>query len=147
MSYHLALRAPETFKAIASVAGAMSGKDWKDRRMAVPTPILHIHGTLDAMIPIGGLPRDVDGGWGGAPKMSRIVEFWSDVKRCRESRTDSPYKNESRHTHFGGMNSYPAIFYEVADLEHLWPRRNERSDFDASETIVEFFLNYVKHNP
>ena len=77
--------APNIFKAIANVTGTMSEGSWNTLTMTNPpiigTPILHIHGTQDEVVPIDG-SMGVDGGWGGAPPVDSIVSYWSSIHNC-----------------------------------------------------------------
>jgi len=94
MSYTLACEASDVFSAIASVAGTMSGYTWDNRNISEPMPILQIHGLDDRVVPIDGSISE-EGGWGGAPHVDTIIEYWANLNNCTTSETEfiPPYTN------------------------------------------------------
>ena len=73
MSYTLGCEKSDTFKAIASVTGTMSGYDWKNCNPN-KVPVLQISGTNDFVVPVDG-SMSAAGGWGGAPKIQDIMNY------------------------------------------------------------------------
>ena len=63
MSWSLACNAPETFKAIASVTGTMSGPDWEECNPNELIPVMQISGTNDNVVPMDGSMEYIDEGW------------------------------------------------------------------------------------
>ncbi len=74
MSYYLVAKRPDVFKASACLNSTVTGVTWGNRNNISPVPILQISGALDKVIPIDGSLSSV--GWGGAPDMKTIIEFW-----------------------------------------------------------------------
>ena len=141
MSYSLALSASDTFRAIASVSGLMSGNDWDQRENASPMPILHIHGTEDQVVLVDGT-MSTRGGWGGAPEVEKIIEFWAETNGCddkliieiSESVTATRYKK--------GLDNHEVWYYKVKGLGHEWPLKDLNADFSAVDLIWDFFSQY-----
>ena len=87
MSYTLACEEPDVFTAIACVSGTMSGYTWDNRDISEPIPILHIHGVDDDVVPIDGSMSE-EGGWGGAPHVDTIINYWVNLNNCTSSETE-----------------------------------------------------------
>jgi polyhydroxybutyrate depolymerase len=146
MSYTLACEAPDVFKAIASVAGTMSGYTWDNRNISTPKPILHIHGTDDKVVPIDGSLSTI-GGWGGAPHVDTIIEFWVDLNNCTTSETEFLPPSTNVTYHMDGINGNEVWYYKIDKWGHGWPSYNpDKPDYnpgiDTSEVIWEFFSKY-----
>lgn len=135
MSYSLACRAPGVFEAIAVVVGTMSGEDWETCDPATPTPVLHIHGTSDRIVPFdGGLTTF--GGWGGAPAVPEVVEWWAERNRTTDLEVEEVGDTTIRR-YTGGVGGNEVWFHEIDDFGHRWP--GGRTGTDATEVIVDFF--------
>lgn len=150
MSYTLACEANETFKAYATVSGLMSKETWDTCDMS-PTPLLHIHGSLDDVVPIDGTML-TEGGWGGAPELSVILDAWNEINgntlveevALNEVTNYYKYSNE--------LNKNYIWYYEVKTYNHIWPGsidryvpiKSETAGFDASMIIWEFFSNQIE---
>jgi len=139
MSYTLACEASSVFKAIASMAGTMSGYTWTTRNIAKPIPILQIHGVDDAVVPIdGSIPYP---GWRGAPEMDSVVEFWATVNSC--TILDSVFlpNHTWAYTYLDGVDNNQVWYYKIHNWGHDWPTRSNASHTGtiASEVIWEFF--------
>lgn len=140
MSYAVALLRPGVFAAIAPVGGTMSGQSWEDRQSAKPTPVFHIHGTDDDVVPING-SLNVPGGWSGAPHVDEIVSFWAQlsgantiVRETIAGVTQAAYYQQ-------GVNGNQIWYYKVDGLGHQWPgpELRERIGFNGPEAIWQFF--------
>jgi len=143
MSYTLACEAPDVFNGIASVAGTMSGYTWNNRNISDSIPILQIHGLDDEVVPIDGSISE-EGGWGGAPHVDTIIEYWVSVNNCTTSETVflPPFTNATYH--MDGVNGNEVWYYKIDNWGHGWPSYNpDKPDYDpginASEVIWEFF--------
>lgn len=141
MCYKLACEASGTFRAIASVSGTMSGQTWRMRDDSVSVPVLQVHGTADNVVPIDG-SMDSGGGWGGAPALDEILEYW---KGADNAGTLEEVKMSDKATayRYSGKGDDNRVWYiEIKGLGHEWPRM-ENAGFSADEAILEFFNNYV----
>ena len=80
MSYELIVKKPEIFKAVASISETMSLETWNNRFLAQATPILQLSGKLDQIVSVNGL-MGLYGGWGGAPEILDIMEYWAKLNK------------------------------------------------------------------
>ncbi len=83
MCYELALETPDTFRAVASVAGKMTGTTWDKRGDTVSVPLLEIHGTGDEIVPV----EKGIGGLGSAPALSEVIQYWAGAIGANELET------------------------------------------------------------
>jgi polyhydroxybutyrate depolymerase len=152
MSYHLACNAPDTFKAVASVAGSMTTETYNNCDSGPAVPIFAIHGTLDLVVPYGGADIPIDG-WGTFQSVSAVMSFWNAHNGCSNSvegsldnislldfSTVDTWKWSSCD---GGNENW---LYRVNGGGHNWPGAipiialgNTNQDFHASEEIWNFF--------
>lgn len=140
MMYKLACGAPETFRAVASVAGSMSGGAWDERKETVSTGILQINGTADSVVPI----EPSKGVYGNAPAIGGVIEYWKnannldELQKVRLSDKAAAYKYSSRE------NDNLVWYIEIEGYGHSWPKGADISGFSANEVILEFFSSYVE---
>ena len=87
MSYTLGCERSDTFKAIASITGTMSGYDWRNCNPG-KVPVLQISGTNDMVVPIDGSMSSA-GGWGGAPHIEKIMTYWSNINECNKTKSEN----------------------------------------------------------
>ncbi|CDF77718.1 probable feruloyl esterase (CE1) [Formosa agariphila KMM 3901] len=137
MSYTLACESPKVFKAIASIGGTMSGATWKNREAhAFPISILQISGTQDKAVPIDG-SMSTAYGWGGAPAMDTIIEYWSKLNRCTEKDSRS-YPNIEAHHYKKGINNNQVWYYKLDGFGHDLPTK-ANSGLASDVLIWDFF--------
>jgi len=136
MSWSLACHAPEIFKAIASVTGTMSGNDWNDKFITSTfIPVMQISGTADDVVPMDGSMGYIEEGWGGAPEINTIMEFWSEQHNCTSTTTETEefdYTTDITYYNLCENNSELRL-YVANGMGHTWP------DF-ASLEIWDFFM-------
>ncbi|HAA15817.1 MAG TPA: hypothetical protein DCE41_30540, partial [Cytophagales bacterium] len=101
MSYVLVQERPEVWKAAASLIGTMPGYSWENRDMFVPTPLLQLSLEDDETVPIDG-SMDTTGGWGGAPHMDDIIEFWTELNGTTEVEVLNPNDHTVGQRYTGG---------------------------------------------
>ncbi len=150
MSYTLGCNKSNVFKAIASVTGTMSGKDWKNCSPVNKIPVLQISGTDDTTVPWDG-SMSTSYGWGGAPHIKKVVEFWGDLNQCDQvEEFDFPdIDNSDKSTvsltkRKGSSDGNEVWFYTVKGGGHDWPGSWGNKDISASEEIWKFFKNHLK---
>jgi len=150
MSYTLACEQSGTFKAIASVTGTMSGYDWKNCNPDYKIPILQISGTNDRTVPMDGSMSTV-WGWGGAPKIEDIIDYWSNINSCSGSEIiNLPNNNSADNSYvilekrFTSESKDDVRFYTVHGGGHDWPGAWGNMDINASEEIWNFFSQHLK---
>lgn len=147
MGYTLACEESDSFRAIASVSGSMSKATWETCDTSQPVSILQIHGTRDKSVNIEGTTES-NGGFGGVPGITEIVEYWKDVNNLTvetitiESDATISYKYTSE------SNDSLVWYYEITSYGHAWPGiydvyQKVNSGINASEIIWEFFSNFI----
>ena len=141
MSYALVCHHPDVFVGAASLIGTMSGATWESCQPDRPVPILQISGTADVMVPIDG-SMDRDGGWGGAPEMDVIVDFWVEHNRCAESRTEEWGANVNTIQHTACENEAEVWYTKLEGYGHHFPLGNDDSGVDVMAEIGEFFSRF-----
>ena len=143
MSWSLACHAPEVFKGIASVTGTMSGPDWIDCNPSELIPVMQISGTEDNVVPIDGSMGYEDIGWGGAPDIYTIMNYWSELHGCANNETINwqfDYSTDITQYFSCTYNtSYDLRLYIANGMGHTWPNF-------AAEHIWDFFMQ-ISENP
>lgn len=72
-AYHAACQLNDRIAAVYVSAGLMTDEVYNERSLQHPTPVLHIHGTNDNIIPYTGGPL-----W----SVDNILNFWVDYNNC-----------------------------------------------------------------
>ena len=149
MSYTLGCERSDTFKAIASITGTMSGYDWNNCNPN-KVPVLQISGTNDMVVPMDGSMSSA-GGWGGAPKIQDIMNYWGDINECTQTQTlNLPDSNKTDNSYVSiekkvdCFNNHQVWFYTVYGGTHTWPGAWGNMDINASEEIWDFFSRYIE---
>ena len=149
MSYTLGCERSDTFKAIASITGTMSGYDWNNCNPN-KVPVLQISGTNDMVVPMDG-SMSLAGGWGGAPKIQDIMNYWGDINECTQTQTQNlPDSNKTDNSYVSiekkvdCFNNHQVWFYTVYGGAHTWPGAWGNMDINASEEIWDFFSRYIE---
>tara|TARA_X000001036_G_scaffold437415_1_gene482694 strand:- start:265 stop:1227 length:963 start_codon:yes stop_codon:yes gene_type:complete len=149
MSYTLACEKSSTFKAIASVTGTMSGHDWKNCSPN-KVPVLQISGTQDQVVPMDGSISS-RGGWGGAPAIKTVMNYWSEINECNETQSidlpntvtwDNSHVSLQKKTDCHDNNE--VWFYTIHGGGHIWPGAWGNMDINASREIWSFFSRYLE---
>jgi polyhydroxybutyrate depolymerase len=140
MSYTLACERPEVFKAIASVTGTMSGYTWENRSIAQAIPILQMHGIDDVVVPIDGSITTL-GGWGGAPHVDEVVQYWANLNECNQIDSSKLSDITKVYEYKNGINNNEVWYYKISNWGHVWPTTLSISEtgVNASEIIWQFF--------
>ncbi|MEM6767043.1 MAG: PHB depolymerase family esterase [Bacteroidota bacterium] len=142
MSYTMACERPGIFRAIGSVTGTMSGYTWRNRDSTTqPTPILQISGINDNVVPING-SMSTFGGWGGAPHMDSIMNYWANFNQTQTSDTSLIGPNATGIHYQDGVNDHEVWYYKIKNFGHEWPQTNNNAGFSAAELLWEFFSQF-----
>ena len=160
MSYLLACKAADVFRAIAPVAGTMMVTTMDDCTPSGPMPVFAINGTADNITRYAGDYYDADG-WGAYHSVDQIINLWAGHATAQaQTSTTLNYADDfsisvDRYTAETGTTEI--ILYRVEGGGHDWPgarfawwdlRRllsvyamgfGEHRSFDASRHIAEFF--------
>lgn len=146
MCYKMAAEHPETFSAIASIAGLTLTSMSTDYRR--PIPFMEVHGTDDKTSAWDGDPQN-KGGWGAYLSVPSAVSHIVSANRCVALSTaeiPSEHKRVILH-HFtegipsrkGGPSS-EVLLYEVRGGDHSWSDRY----IPTCDLVWEFFSRYVR---
>ena len=146
MCYKMAAEHPETFSAIASIAGLTLVSMSTDYRR--PVPFMEVHGTDDKTSAWDGDPQN-KGGWGAYLSVPSAVSHIVSANRCVALSTaeiPSEHKRVILH-HFtegipsrkGGPSS-EVLLYEVRGGDHSWSDRY----IPTCDLVWEFFSRYVR---
>ena len=174
MSYLLACRSSDVFRAVAPIAGSMMIRTMQQCEANTATPILAISGTDDPVTLYAG-DRENSGGWGSYAGQPETVKFWVDQMRLQK--TGSQTLNNSHQPlffadstvicerHSSADNDVEMLFYRVDGGGHDWPgaktadwwdlRRyaglygmgfGKNRDISASKEIWDFFAHWIERD-
>jgi polyhydroxybutyrate depolymerase len=137
MSYTLACQSSNVFKGMASIIGTMSGHTWNNCTPETPIPVLQISGLLDSVVPMDGT-MSADGGWGGAPEIDTVVNYWVELNACTESETQETAENIEGIHHTACDNQNEVWHYKISDMGHEIPS-DKNYNLETTEKIWAFF--------
>lgn len=141
MGYTLACESPDVFKALASVTGTMTGHIWENRNSTPhPIPVLQISGMTDTVVPIDG-SMSTEFGWGGAPHMDTIMDYWGEFNGCNQVDTLSIAPNIHAYRYTKGLNDNEVWYYKLEGFGHDLPTL-DNSGLNANELIWQFFSRF-----
>ena len=146
MCYKMAAEHPETFSAIASIAGLTLTSMTTDYRR--PIPFMEVHGTADSVSAWCGDPEN-RGGWGAYLSVPAALSYIISANRCVAlSTTEIPAEHKRVILHHftegipsrkGGPSS-EVLLYEVRGGDHSWSDRY----IPTCDLVWEFFSRYVR---
>lgn len=146
MCYKMAAEHPETFSAIASIAGLTLVSMSTDYRS--PIPFMEVHGTDDSVSAWCGDPEN-RGGWGAYLSVPAALSHIISANRCvgeTISEIPSEHKRVILHRFTGGLpafkNGSPAdvLLYEVLGGDHSWSDRY----IPTCDLVWDFFSGYLR---
>lgn len=146
MCYKMAAESPETFNAIASIAGLMLDNMSKDFRK--PVPFMEVHGTADAISNWEGDPLN-NGGWGAYLPVLVAISHMVAADRCTSYSVENipaQYKKVTLHKYGSGAPAWKdgpqseVLLYEVSGGDHSWSDRY----IDTCALVMDFFSNYLR---
>ncbi len=146
MCYKMAAEHPETFSAIASIAGLTLKCMSTDYRR--PVPFMEVHGTADRVSFWEGDPQN-KGGWGEYLAVPVAVSHIVNANGCEsETITEVPAQRKQvlLHKFSDGLPAWkggPAadvLLYEVRGGDHSW----SESYIPTCELVWEFFSKYLR---
>jgi polyhydroxybutyrate depolymerase len=140
LTYVLAAEYPQSFAAVAPVAGAMyPGQEFPE----IPVPILIMHGSSDAVVPF-------DGGWGALGSLSGrtvpmlavqdTVDLWLSNNGCTQDSPSVVRERNARIETYADCNaSSEVVLVILVDGRHVWPTVTANaSDFLLTEDAAAF---------
>ena len=142
-SFHLACNLNTSFAAIASVTGSMSYDTFNSCNARKPTPIMQIHGSIDAVVPYSGIDTVMK------PVME-VMEYWKINNSCDDYMLAVPgiLPGTSSWTETyifdNCLNGTQNIHLYVQGAGHIWPGSiySRINDPDSSQRIWDFFSKY-----
>lgn len=147
MSFLLACRLSDRIAAVASVTGSMTPQTFDNCDAQHPTPVMQIHGTMDATVPYGGASF--------SKSIEEVVLYWADYNNCMQPADTTPLPDVNtidgstvEHIVFsGGDNGARVEHYKVLGGGHTWPGSflplpGTNYDFNATVEIWRFFAQY-----
>lgn len=139
MMYRLACEAPDTFRAVASVAGFMTGKVWKEKSDTASIGILQINGTKDDVIPleIEGKPNT----FGDRPSINQVIAYWREANSLDLEEQTQLSPKAAKTTYYSDSNQNQVCYIEIQDGSHSWPQENF-AGFKTNEVILDFFNQF-----
>lgn len=146
MCYKMAAEHPETFSAIASIAGLTLVSMSTDYRR--PVPFMEVHGTDDSVSAWCGDPEN-RGGWGAYLSVPAALSHIISANRCvgeTVSEIPSEHKRVILHRFTGGLPAFknvsPAdvLLYEVLGGDHSWSDRY----IPTCDLVWDFFSGYLR---
>jgi polyhydroxybutyrate depolymerase len=154
MCYRLAAELPGRLAAIAPVAGTMA-VPMPDRKQ--PIPIMHFHGTEDAIVPFNG-PDDSTPESVRFQSVEETVRAWAAADDCpsEPAITDEPDRVDDGTTvkrwSFGpGTEGAEVILYAIEGGGHTWPGYDtllkkalgrSTHEISANDLMWEFFRKH-----
>jgi polyhydroxybutyrate depolymerase len=143
-SHHLAGLLSSEIAAIASVSGPMTPPMVAVSSPVHPTPVMHIHGTEDPIVPYDGRPPFLS--------VANVLQYWVDYNNCNPTPTitqlpDVNPDNGITVEHIvyeGGDNNVNVEHLKIIGGTHSWPRMvgEVGNDVDASDEIWKFLSRY-----
>ncbi len=153
MSYRLASEMSDRIAAIAPVAGTIAVAKYEPKR---PVPVVHFHGTNDALVPFIGPPK---------AKEAALVKFRSvadSIQACIQANgcaataleSESEMKTDKlrvvRKEYGKGKNGAEVVLYIIQDGGHTWPGMNlapallgpTTFNISANEVMWAFFKKH-----
>ena len=149
MSYKLACQLSHRIAAFASVGGVLSTSTAANCNPLHTMPVLQIHGTGDAFVPINGTT-----GW---YSVDQTLNYWIDFNDCNQVDTvllpdldPTDGCTVEKISYSNCSDESKVIFYKVINGGHSWPSAaadypwagNRNKDINASVEIWNFFKDY-----
>lgn len=146
MCYKMAAEHPETFSAIASIAGLTLTSMSVDYRS--PVPFMEVHGTSDSVSEWCGDPEN-KGGWGAYLAVPAAISHIVSANRCvGEQTVDIPSRRNpvTLYRFYGGVPAWKGgpsadvLLYRVSGGDHSWSEHS----IPTCDLVWAFFKEYIR---
>lgn len=149
MSYRLACELQDKIAAIAPVAGLMSDSTRLFCQNTCPVPVMHFHGTSDAVVNYNGSL--------GYVSADSVVKIWRIKDGCPQTPVTTSVADinpldgctVTKYVYGPGQNSSEVVFFKITSGGHTWPGGfpipsfgNTNQDIKASGEIWKFFKKH-----
>lgn len=133
MTYRLAAKAPDTFRAVASVAGFMPVGAWAERSETASVGILQINGTKDDL---------VTSAHGNAPDIDQVIEYWRTANGL-DTHQEVSLSEQATVQCYSAAGSDSLVWHVVIEGgRHAWPEERF-AGFDVNELLLDYFNRYL----
>lgn len=137
LSYRLGCEMSDIFAAIAPVAGILSFSPCEPQE---PVSVIHIHGSNDVSVPIGGGGTNPSTGL-AFPSVDRGITTWVQLDGCEDS-AQRTQEGMVAHTYYRSCRNGTSVeLYIIQGMGHVWP---PSSILPASQIIWGFFAAHPK---
>ncbi len=145
MSFLLACQAPDVFRAVAPVAGALLENVYNECGENMPIPIFMCNGTEDDITLFEGDIYNYDG-WGSYFDSPFTLHYFAELNECQQlNQTSFPDiaawdgSTVNAYRYVDGINDNEVWLYEVDGGAHEWPGYDGNQDIHLSTEIWKFF--------
>jgi polyhydroxybutyrate depolymerase len=143
-SFHLACNLSASFAAVASVTGSMTYSTFDNCNPRKPTPVMQIHGSLDATVPYKGSDTR------NMKPIMDVMEYWKINNGCDDYMLSLPSilpgttSWTETYQYSNCLNGTENIHLYVQGAGHIWPGSIYSSvqSPDSSSSIWNFFSKY-----
>jgi polyhydroxybutyrate depolymerase len=143
MSFLLACSISTKIAAIASVTGSMTTSTYDECNPQHPTPVLQIHGTIDATVAYDGTA-----GW--SESITDVLDYWVNYNNCDavavitniEDISTADGSTVEHHLYASGDNGVTTEHFKVLGGGHDWPGAWGNMDISASVEVWKFFMRF-----
>ena len=143
-SFHLACNLSASFAAVASVTGSMTFETFDNCNPRKPTPVMQIHGSLDATVPYKGLDAL------NMKPIMEVMEYWKVSNGCDDYILSLPgilpgtSSWTETYEYNNCLNNTQNVHLYVQGAGHIWPgsRYSSIASPDSSSRIWGFFSTY-----
>ena len=139
MMYRLACKAPDTFRAVASVCGTMTGGAWNERSEKTSVGILQINGTKDSFVP---LDSSSSTHYGDAPAIDGVIEYWKTANDLDKEETIKLSDKTTAYCYSSDKNDNLVWHLEIEEGGHSWPTESS-AGIKTNEVILNYFNHYI----
>ncbi len=140
MMYRLATQASDTFRAVASVCGTMTGGAWDERSEKASVGIFQINGTNDSFVPLDSTSNTH---YGNAPAIDGVIEYWKTANDLDKEETVSLSEKTTATYYSSDKNNNLVWHLEIKDGGHSWPSESS-AGIKTNEVILDYFNHYIK---
>ncbi len=149
MSHRLACEASDVFAAIGPVAGVV-GIPFEQCNPGRPVPVIHFHGTNDALVPYGGGQLGFPGlTAGNFPSVPDTFGLWGGKNQCKRGPEVTNQVGaatcETLSDCAGGVR---VTLCTIQGMNHCWPGKAfcpllpSNTDLNANDAMLDFFMQF-----
>jgi polyhydroxybutyrate depolymerase len=160
----LAFDLSDQFAAVASVAGSVPEKIYKENHPSAPISVMLMSGTADPIVPYqGGEVKKLPGSYGGKVLSAEdSIKFWVQFNQCNsvaqttnlEDKDPKDGTTVSRSVYSDGKDGTEVVLYKIEGGGHNWPGGIQYlpelvigrtcRDINGIESIWDFFKKHSR---